>query len=161
MCIRDSPPVNQRGYEPKPQSSAWIRLRRLSYWNMSKITLIACGFRFYFLGMINQDKNVTQRKECNLYYWFSRNGTNNSRVPHILQDKSRFISMHGSRSYYGKFRASHVKFRPNHASRINPLLPSWLSQKISDNLSLMIQNPTSIVMRYNDLKYYKPGPDPA
>ena len=36
------PPVNQRGYEPKPQS-LWITLRRLSYWNTSKITLTAVG----------------------------------------------------------------------------------------------------------------------
>ena len=91
-----------------------------------------------------------------LYYWFSRNRTNTSRVPHILHDKSRFISIHGSRSYYGKFHGSHAKFRPNHALRINPLLPSRLlppclvtlltESKISDNLSLMIQNLTSIAI---------------
>ena len=47
--------------------------------------------------IINQDKNVTLRMKptalCNLsvlYHWFSRNATNNSRVPHMLEDKSPF-----------------------------------------------------------------------
>ena len=55
-----------------------------------------------FLVIINQDKNVMQRMQPTalfslfvLYYWFSRSGTNNSRVPHILQDKSRFLSISG------------------------------------------------------------------
>ena len=51
----------------------------------------------------------------------SWNRTNNSQVQHILQDKSHFISINGftrSGSYYGKFHASHAKFRPNHTLRL-------------------------------------------
>lgn len=106
------------GHEFSHQPLPPVNQRLATNWNCRHHgpDLNDCSFKdvkddgTWFLGssslvIINQDKNVMQRIQPTtlfnlyniivLYYWFWQNGTHNSRVSDILQDKSCFTSISG------------------------------------------------------------------
>ena len=105
-----------------------------------------------YLACVMQDLKL----QCFNLQWFRDLGSSLSRFGCVVLRSSFFET-----SIWHRAQTSDDLFQFNQRwqklmKRFYRSLTEW---KISDNRSLIIQHPSTPL--YNDLKYYKPGPDPA